>query len=92
MTDGRDRDGGREPLITRAEAMARAQRLRQAMARPAEPETAPDPVAKPPAERAPGLHALLSDLASYLGDRPNRDHDAMGLYGRVMRMLGEGGE
>jgi hypothetical protein len=81
MTDERDRgrDRNREPLITRAEAMARAR-----AARPKEPETA--------VERAAGLHALLSDLAAYLGDRPNRDHDAMALYGRVMRMLGEGGE
>jgi len=76
------RDGNREPLITRAEAMARAQRLRQAAAR-AEPETAA------PLAQIGDLHDLLRDMAAYLGDRPNRDHDAMALYGRVMRMLGE---
>jgi hypothetical protein len=37
-----------------------------------------------------GLHDLLRDLAAYLGDRPQRDAEAMGLYERVMRMLGEG--
>jgi|GEM_PF-4370834 len=75
MTDERDRE--REPLITRAEAMARARARRPK---------------DPAAERAAGLHDLLRDMAAYLGDRPNRDHEAMALYGRVMRMLGEGGE
>jgi hypothetical protein len=45
-----------------------------------------------PLERIGGLHDLLRDVAAYLGDRPQRDRDAMGLYGRVMRMLGTGVE
>lgn len=35
------------------------------------------------------LHGLLRDLAAYLGDRPQKDADAMALYRRVMAMLGE---
>lgn len=79
MTDERDRDRG---LIPRAEAMARA-------LRPKDP--AAERAAEAPGGLGAGLHDLLRDMAAYLGDRPNRDHDAMALYGRVMRMLGDSG-
>jgi hypothetical protein len=45
-----------------------------------------------PGEPGRYLHDLLRDLAAYLGDRPQRDAEAMGLYERVMRMLGTGAE
>ena len=79
----------RGSLISRAEAMARAEQLREAMAR--EPaESAPGPE-QPHGLHAPALSelsALLRDVAAYLGDRPQRDAEAMALYGRVMSMLG----
>lgn len=82
-----------DDLNDATEARERARRLlaKAAGRRAAAPET-PAPQTAAPLERIGGLHDLLRDLAAYLGDRPNRDHDAMGLYARVMRMLGEGGE
>lgn len=53
----------------------------------AQPEPTPGPL-----ERIGGLHDLLRDTAAYLGDRPQKDAEAMGLYGRVMAMLGSEGE
>lgn len=85
MTDG--------DLTGAAEARERARRLlaKAAGRRAAEPERAPAPETAAPLERIGGLHDLLRAMAAYLGDRPQRDAEAMALYERVMAMLGEGG-
>jgi hypothetical protein len=98
MTDrpakGRSDDPERG-LIPRADAMARARSLRPKAAGGGAGDQSPEGLSAG-SMGAVGmtndLHTLLCALAAYLGDRPNRDADAMALYGRVMRMLGEGGE
>jgi hypothetical protein len=91
MTDGAD------DLTGASEARERARRLltKAAQRRAAEPTSEPEPAAEAapgPLERIGGLHDLLRDTAAYLGDRPSKDAEANALYGRVMRVLGEGGE
>lgn len=83
-----------EDLTGSSEARERARRLlaKAAQRRASASPTAPAPETAAPLERLSGLHDLLRDTAAYLGDRPQKDHDAMALYGRVMRMLGDRAE
>lgn len=95
MTDGDDLTGASEARERARRLLAKAaERRAGAASLPAAPAAERGNPALSPLsaslERIGGLHDLLRDTAAYLGDRPQKDRDAMGLYERVMRMLGEG--
>lgn len=93
MTDG-DLTGASEARGRARALLERAAGRRAAAAEQPEQEAAPDPtplelIGEASSGLGAGLHDLLRDMAAYLGDRPQRDAEAMGLYQRVMRMLGD---